>query len=182
MRNLKDKTIRLLQGGLWMLLAFMGSVALLFMINRLPSVIHSDYAAKFESIDAAKRFSGMETIAVPAYFPEGLSWPPSMIVAEKRPFKTLAMEFRDRAGKDSLIVIQSSQHDNIVSFQRIRMSEINQESEYLLKGRKALLRAGLCDNGKRCSSMSWQDADSSTLILFLAGPIELIKIAESTVR
>lgn len=179
----EKRMLNLLRGLLRMLLAAAGVVALLAALNWLPSLAQKDFARHCKSIDEAKRAADMATVLIPAYFPEGVSWPPSFIVAQKRPYQALAMEFRETAsGKTSLIIIQSSSPDAEKQFQRVRISDIKEETEYRLKGRPAVLRIGTCDNGKPCSKMAWQEGGVNHSVLFMSSPFEVIKVAESMIR
>jgi hypothetical protein len=177
------RILKLLRGLLLMLPAAAGVVALLAALNWLPSLTQKDFAMRYNSIDEAKRSTGIATVLKPAYFPEGISWPPSFIVAQKKPYQALVMEFRGTAsGKTSLIIIQSSSPDAEEQFQRIRISEIKEETEYRLKGRPAVLRIGTCDNGSACSTLAWLEGDIHHSVLFVSSPFELIKVSESMIR
>ena len=166
-----------------MILAAAGVVALLAVLNWVPSIMQKDFVKRYNSIDEAKRSSGIATVLIPTYFPEGISWPASFIVAQKRPYQALVMEFREtESGKTSLILIQSSSPDAEKQFQRIRISEIREETEFSLKGRLATLRAGMCDNGMSCSSLTWQEGGIYHSVLFMSSPFELIKVSESMIR
>ena len=183
METMEKRILKLLRGLLLLLLAAVGAVALLAALNWLPSLTQKDFAVRYNSIDEAKRSAGIATVLIPAYFPEGISWPPSFIVAQRRPYQALAMEFRETvSGKTSLTIIQSSSQDAEKQFQRIRISEIKEETEYRLKGRPAVLRIGTCDNGLACGRLTWQEGGIHYSVLFVSSPFELIKVAESMIR
>ena len=180
---MEKRILKLLRGFLLMLLASAGVVALLAALNWVPSLMQKDFVKQYNSIDEAKRFSGITTVLIPTYFPEGISWPASFIVAQKRPYQALVTEFRETAsGKTSLIIIQSSSPDAEKQFQRIRISEIKEETEFPLKGRSATLRTGTCDNGMSCSSLMLQEGSIYHSVLFMSSPFELIKVSESMIR
>lgn len=158
-------------------------VMLLAIGNWLPSLMEQDFPKSYDNIEEAGRFLGPDSILIPAYFPEGITWPPSLILAQKKPFKAIVMEFRKAQSMETvLVVIQSSSPHGYKQLQRITLSEIREETEYGLKGRTALLKTGDCDNGKLCSSMTWQDRDMYCTVLLMSPPFELIRIAESMVR
>ncbi len=183
MEPMKDRIMKILRGLLWMLSAAAGVAMLIFIMNMLPSLARKDFAARYVNIEEAKRSSGLDSVPVPSYFPEGISWPPSFIVAQKRPYKALVAEFKDRAsGQTALIIIQTSLPGSEQQFQRVRLAEVKQQSDYRLKGMNAALLVGTCDNGLPCSRMSWQDGGGSHAVLLTSTPFELIKIAESMVR
>lgn len=158
-------------------------VVLLAVGNWLPSLIEQDFPKSYDSIEEAGRFLGLDSILVPAYFPEGITWPPSLILAQKKPFKAMVMEFKKAQSMETvLVVIQSSSPLGYRQLQRITLSEIREETEYGLKGRIALLQTGDCDNGRPCSAMTWQDHDMYCTVLLMSPPFELIRIADSMVR
>ena len=180
---MENRITRLLRGLLLMCLAATGVVALLAILNWLPSLAQKDFARRYDSIDEAIRSAGMTAVLIPTYFPEGISWPPSLIVGQNKPYHALVMEFRETtSGRQSLIIIQSSSPDAGKQFQRTRISDIREETEYRLKGRPAILRIGSCDSGIACSDLAWQDGDIYHSVLFMSSPFELIKVTESMIR
>jgi hypothetical protein len=182
MENQENKIVKTLQGLFWMILATGGVLAFLVMANQLPSFVQKDFPRQFASLDEAKHSIGLDTVLVPAYFPEGISWPPSFIFAQKRPYKVLVMEFKDTLGATTLIVVQSSMPGSVTQFQRIRLTVVKQETEYGLKGKNALLQIGTCDNTMPCSQIAWQDKGDSCTVLLMSSPFEVIKIAESMIH
>ena len=166
-----------------MLLAIVVVVVTLVALNWLPSLAQKDFARQYSSIDEARRSTGLTTVPIPSYFPEGISWPPSFIVAQKRPYQAIAMEFRENASnKTSLILIQSASPEAETQFQRIRFLEIKEETKYRLKGMPAILRIGRCDNGMSCGRLAWQQDGIYHFVLYVSSPFELIKVAESMLR
>jgi len=183
MENRENRIVKILQGLLWMLLATGGVLALLVTTNRLPLLVQEDFPKQFASLDEAKHSVGLDTVLIPAYFPEGISWPPSFIFAQKRPYKVLVMEFKHTlSGIPTLIVIQSSMSGSVTQYQRIRLAVVKQEIEYGLKGKNARLQIGTCENAMPCSQISWQDRGDSCTVLLISSPFEVIKIAESMIH
>lgn len=175
--------MKLLRGLLRMMGAAAAVVALLAALNWLPSLVQKNFVRQFSNIEDARRAAGFDNVLVPAYFPEGISWPPSFIVAQKRPYQALVAEFRENvSGKTALVIIQSALPGAERQLQRIRISQVNEQTEYWLKGRPAILRIGTCDNGMQCSALIWQERSVYCSVLFASSPFELIKIAESMVR
>lgn len=183
MKTRDNNTGRTARAVLW--ISAMSAVVVLMLAvgNWLPSLIRQDFPKRYGSIEEAGRFLGLDGILVPAYFPEGITWPPSLILAQKRPFKAVAMEFREAQSTETvMVVIQSSSPHGYRQLQRITLSEIREETEYMLKGKTAVLHTGDCDNGKPCSAMTWQDGDIYCRVLLISPPFELIRIADSMVR
>ncbi len=174
------KTLR----GLLLMLLLAGLVAvLLAAANRLPSLMQKGSARQYASIEEAKRSLGLDNVAVPAYFPEGITWPPSLIFAQMKPYTAVVMEFKKVGATDTaLIVIQSSSDGSDKQLQRITLSQLQEETRYRLKEKMVLLQVGTCDNGMPCSRMAWQDNGIHRTVLLMSSPFELIRIAESMIR
>lgn len=171
------------RGLLYIIVMAGGIVAFLAGINRLPSMVQKDFARQYNSVEEVKRSLGFDSILVPRYFPEGISWPPSFIFAQKKPYPAVVLEFNGtKTGDTALIVIQSSLHGSESQLQRIRLSELKEDIPYRLKGRTARLQVGTCDNGKLCSRIAWQNHDFWCSVLFMSSPFELIRIAESMIQ
>jgi hypothetical protein len=172
-----------LRGLLWMLTLVTLIILSLAAVNWLPSLREEGFARQYDSIEEAKRSLKLKDIVVPAYFPEGIRWPPSFILAQKKPYQAVVMEFKDVQTKETaLIVIQSSLRGSDAQLQRIRLSNVKEETQYRLKDRNVLLQVGTCDNGMQCSKMTWQDSDLFYTVILMSSPFELIRIAESMIH
>jgi hypothetical protein len=174
------KTVR---GLLWMLTLVILAIIFLAAVNWLPSLREEGFARRYNTIEEAKRALNLKDIAVPSYFPEGIRWPPSFILAQKKPYQAIVMEFNEVKSKETaLIVIQSSLSGSDAQLQRIRLSTVKEETQYRMKDRYVLLQVGTCDNGIQCSKMTWQDSGLFYSAVLMSSPFELIKIAESMIR
>jgi hypothetical protein len=174
------KTVR---GLLWMLALVILAILFLAAVNWLPSLREEGFARQYSTIDEAKRALKLKDIVVPSYFPEGIRWPPSFILAQRKPYQAVVMEFNEVKSKETaLIVIQSSMSGSDAQLQRIRMSTVKEETQYRLKDRYVLLQVGTCDNEMQCSKMTWQDNGLSYTVVLMSSPFELIRIAESMIR
>jgi hypothetical protein len=159
------------------------AAAFLAAANRLPSLMQKGFAQQYDSIDEAKRSLGLDQVLIPAYFPEGITWPPSLILAQKKPCTAVVMEFKKVETTDTaLIVIQSSSDVSDRQLQRITLSQLKEETRYPLKGKMVVLQVGLCDNSMPCSRMTWQDSGIHRTVLLMSSPFELIRIAESMIH
>lgn len=175
------KTVR----GLLLMLVIAGlAVTFLAAMNWLPSQMQQGFARQYGSIEEAERSLGLDAVLVPGYFPEGITWPPSFILAQKKPYKAVVMEFKEaKARETALIVIQSSWQGSDAQLQRIRMSEVKEETQYRLKGKNVFLQVGTCENRMPCSRMAWrEDNGFHYTVLLTSPPFELIRIAESMIR
>lgn len=184
MKMQKNRIHKTVLGLFWIIVMAAVLVTLLSLANRLPSLLHEGFAQRYDTVEEAARSLGLDNkVLVPTYFPEGISWPPSMILAQKKPFKAVVIEFREaKTMKTVLIVIQSSLQDSNVQLQRITMTEFREKTEYRLKGKIALLQVGTCDNGITCSRMTWQENGLHFTVFFVSSPFELIKVAESMIH
>jgi hypothetical protein len=174
-----------LRGLLVMLLLAGLAAALLAAANRLPSVMQKGFARQYNSIEEAKLSLGLDNVLIPAYFPEGIMWPPSLILAQKKPYTAVVMEFKKMEATETetaLIVIQSSSDGSDSQLQRITMKQLKEETRYRLKGKMVLIQVGTCNNDKPCSRMTWQDNDLHRTVLLMSSPFELIRIAESMIH
>lgn len=180
----KESIGRTVRGIFWIIVMAAVVVALLALVNWIPSLINEDSVRRYDSIEEATRSLGLDSKAlVPTYFPEGISWPPSLILAQKKPYKAVVIEFRKaETVKTELIVILSSLKDTNVQLQRITMTELKEKTEYMLKGKAALLEVGTCKKVATCSRMTWQENGLNFTVLLMSSPFELIKVAESMVH
>lgn len=180
----KESIGRTVRGLFWIIVMSAVVVALLTLLNWIPSFINEDSVRRYDSVEEAARSLGFDSKAlVPKFFPEGISWPPSMILAQKKPYKAIVIEFREaKTVKTALIVILSSLKDSNVRLQRITMTELKEKTEYMLKGKVALLEVGTCGKGETCSRMTWQENGLNFTVLFMSSPFKLIKVAESMIH
>lgn len=183
MEDRKIDMVRIVRGVLVTLLMAVLVVALLAVANGIPSRAQGGFAKRFSSVEEAQRAIGLDRIAVPAYFPAGISWPPSFIIGQQKPYRAVAMEFREaQTGRVILTIVQSSLRQDDPQFQRIRMTAVREETAYSLKGKTAVLQVGTCGGGIACGKMTWQDKGAYTTVLSISSPFDLIRIAESMIH
>ena len=180
----KESIGRTVRGLFWIIVMSAVVVALLSLANWVPSLINEDSVRRYDSIEEAEQSLGFDNkVLAPKYFPEGISWPPSMILAQKKPFKAIVIEFMEvKTAQTALIVILSSLKESNVQLQRIAMTEVKEKTEYMLKGKAALLEVGSCGKVATCSRMTWQENGLNFTVLYMSSPFELIKVAESMIR
>jgi hypothetical protein len=174
---------KILKGLFWMLLSAALLVMALATFNRLPTLTHADFARQYTDIEEAKRSLGRAPVLVPTYFPEGIAWPPSFILAQTRPYAALVMEFKKKdSDETALIVVQSSAPGGDAQLRRITLTEVREKTPIRLKGRPAILQVGACGKEAPCSRLAWQDDGFYYSALLMSTPFELIKIAASMVH
>lgn len=165
------------------LLIFVVIVAALVVILRvadwLPGKIQKGTIETYGSIEEVRNTLGIDKVYVPSYFPEDLSWPPSLILAQRKPFDVIVMTFNGRDESSAMLVIIQSSAGHHELFEPFRILEVREETEYELKGRTAILQTGLCKDGQPCSKMIWKEGPFTIDVLMKASPFDTIRIAES---
>ncbi len=184
MKSPKNRIGETVRGLFWLAIMAALVVMLLALLNWLPSLIRDDFVRKYDSIEEAARSLRLDNkVLFPKYFPEGISWPPSLILAQNKPYKAIVIEFKETETMETvLIVIQSSLKDNNAHLQRITIKKVSEETEFNLKGKSALLQVGTCETPVTCSRMTWQDNGLYFTVLLMSPPFELIKVAESMIN
>lgn len=148
----------------------------------LPMLTQRDLMRKYASVEDVRAELSIREIRVPSYFPQNLSWPPSTVLAQGKPFPALIMEFEQAGGKSAGLVISQSRSASFRTDGRIRIAQLKEKVGYPLKGRDATLEVGTCGNGDPCSRISWTEGNTHIAVAARATPLELIKVAESMLR
>lgn len=157
-------------------------VAALMLLNRLPSALQEGSLKRFEDVDAVKKSLRIGRIFVPSYFPQDLSWPPSVVLAQIRPFHAVIMEFRRKESECAALIITQSASAKFEGLAQIKIEKTLERVSYPLKGRTALLEVGSCHGGDPCSRISWDEGAYRIGLMMKSPPFELIKIAESMIH
>lgn len=179
----KDQMRKTLRSLLLFSAAALVLLCLLVIAQRLPTLKQNSFVRQYASVEEVKRALELDRVLVPSYFPEGVAWPPTVVLAQKKPYEAVIMEFRKAETAETvLVIIQSSLQGRYSQLERIPMVEVKEDTSYLLKGRRAELQVGTCAGGVTCSRISWDDSGLHCTVLFMAPPFELIKIAESMVH
>lgn len=155
-------------------------IAVLKIINWIPMTIQRDEMRRYRNVEEIKSKLNIKDIYVPAYFPEHFSWPPSEILAQKKPFLAVIMQFKYKGRGDvALIVSQADARANFIPRHKIRPLEIKERVWYSIKGREGELVVGVCENNEPCSQISWEEGEYRINVIAKYPPLEVIKIAES---
>ena len=175
-----------MRGKILGLLAFLAGVGILVLglrfFNWLPLMVQVDSMREYQDVEEVKRALPIQTIYVPSYFPQNLSWPPSRILAQGRPFPAVVMEFGKTTGKEIMLLISQSTSEVFLPEEKIKIIEVIESVSYPVKGRNALLRVGVCQRNEPCSGISWKEGEYKIHVLAKSTPFELIRIAESMLR
>jgi len=165
------------------ILSFAATVAVLVgtlkLVNWLPTAIDDASMRRYTSIEEAKDKLGIKDIYVPSFFPQTLEWPPAEVLAQKRPFEAMVMAFRRAGGEGTAMVVTQAERADFAYDAGVGFDEVNERVPYDLKGRKALLEAGLCRDGSPCSRLTWEEGGITLKITIKSQPPELLRIAES---
>ena len=148
----------------------------------LPLLAQKDLLRPYGSVEDVKAELSIREIYVPSYFPQNLSWPPSTVLAQGKPFPAIIMEFGQAEGKSAGLVISQSLSDTFRTDGKIRIVQLKEKVRYPLKGRDSLLEVGTCANGEPCSRVSWKEGSTYITVMARSTPFELIKVAESMLR
>lgn len=156
-------------------------VALKF-FNYLPVMLQKDTMRKYHSIENVKSKLNIKEIPIPSYFPESLVWPPSKIFAQNKPFTAVVMEFSNSSKSEVVLVISIALSKNFRADEKIKIVQIRDTVNYLVKNKNVLLEVGVCKNEEPCSRISWNDDKYRITITSKTAPPELLKIAESMIK
>lgn len=160
-------------------------LAVVALLDLVPSMVDSGNMRRFKSIEALKSASGPREVLVPSFFPEGIAWPPALVLGQREPFSASILgfdgDFDGRRGTHVLVISQSSS----ASFSPGSMAafeEIRQSVSTSVEGRDTLLETGLCRGGEQCSRLTWSEGGQRVELFMQATSLELIRIAESMLK
>jgi hypothetical protein len=159
----------------------LGVIVMIKIVNWLPLALQKDTLRKYRSIEEVKAGLHIENIYVPAYFPQTLSWPPSHLFAQSKPFPGILMTFDRINGPQNELIIIQAVSESFSGKIPVAIDRINEKVHYEFLGRKAFLEVGTCGN-EPCSRLAWREGDYHMIVFMRSAPFELIKIAESMIR
>ena len=157
-------------------------VLVLSLLNWIPSAVQRGTLAKYSDVGALKAGLGLKRVMVPSYFPQNITWPPSVVLGQSVPFESVVLEFKGPATDGPALTVSQARREGFRPEGRIRIASVMQSVPYELDGRRAILSSGQCARGGRCSVLSWTEADGLAVEIRLrGGPLEAVKIAHSLV-
>ena len=170
-------------------LAFAAGLAILIIalkaLNWIPLIAQKDLMRRYGDFEEMQTELGIRQVFVPSYFPEDFRWPPTGILAQRKPYPAVIMEFaRSGEGKNREVgmMIYQAARDDFSPGGPLVLSRIREKATYPLKGRSAVLEVGVDVKGEPCSRISWREKDVRITVLALLTPFELMKVAESMLR
>lgn len=171
-----------IRGFFYFAIAIVILVAVLKFMNYLPMLIQPDIMRRYRSIEEVKSTLNIKDIHVPSYFPQGLIWPPSEILAQNRPFTAVILEFKNGETKDIALTISQSASATFRPDEKIKIRRIKDKIGYPLKGRDIILEAGVCAGEVPCSRVTWNEGRYTIIVTAKSEPPALMKIAESMIH
>lgn len=168
-----------IRGFFYFALAIIILIATLKLVNYLPLVIQPDAMRRYKSVEEVKARLKIKDVYVPSFFPQGLIWPPSEILAQNKPFTAVIMEFKNADKGDVALTISQSISASFKPDEKIKIQRIKERVGYPLRGRDMILEAGVCSNEQPCSRMTWSEGRYTLSVSAKAEPPELMKIVES---
>lgn len=166
-------------GFLIFLLAIAIMVVVLMALNWLPLVMQQDTMRKYDSIQEVQSKLNINDLYVPSYFPQSITWPPSEILAQAKPYYAVLMVFNQAGMHDVALVVTQAASASFSGNEIIKFAQIKEAVPYQLKSRNALLEVGICKKDEPCSRLSWVENKYWITLTMKSLPFELIRIAES---
>lgn len=172
--------LKSISGFIFFGLTVLAVIASLKLANWIPSAVQGGFVREYGSIEEVSSKLKIRDIFIPSYFPQRFKWPPSVILAQTRPYAAIMMEFKDvKSGDTGLVIAQIKTGAHFVSDDIIAMPQIRREISYPLNGRRALVEVGVGNNDEPRSRLSWTEGRYRITVSMKSSPFELIKIAES---
>ncbi len=169
-------------GLLYFLLAIAAVIIALQILHWLPMVLQKDTLRKYGSVEEVRTKLNIKELYVPSYFPQSITWPPTEILAQARPYPAVLMVFNRAGTQDATLIVSQAASDAFPGHILITFDRITENVPYLLKDRKAFLEVGTCKNADSCSRLTWTEGTSRITLTMKSPPFELIRIAESMLR
>jgi hypothetical protein len=166
------------RGFLYFLLAVAAVIVTLVLLNRLPLALQKDTMRRYASVDEVRTKLNFKGIYVPSYFPQNITWPPSEILAQNRPYPAILMVFHYAGKREAALVISQTSAESFPGDAFITFDKITETVPFPFKSRQALLEVGTCKE-EPCSRISWHEGGYHIVLAMKSPPFELIKIAES---
>lgn len=157
-------------------------VLALKVINWIPLAFQQDAVRRYKTVEEVRAALNLKEIYVPSYFPQQISWPPSAILAQSKPFAAMLMEFTRADKRNTALIISQSEGTSLIVENPIEIREVTEKVQYLIKGRDAVLTVGFCSKEEPCCGITWTEGKYTMTVLMKSTPFELTKIVESMLR
>ncbi len=161
-------------------LTIVASVVILKLFNWIPSALQQEDMRKFRTLDEAQASMKSVRIAVPAYFPQHVKWPPMEVFAQKKPFVLVMMHFSHAdSGSLSLSLYQFDARAAFEPPALDRILFVRQETPVKIRGRDGILRLAVCQGNVLCNNLAWERRGFRFVLVSDDRPEELLRMAES---
>ena len=160
-------------------------IAILFgmleLANWIPSAVQEGELQRFGSIEEVVSHFGTIRVYVPAFLPHSVRWPPSLIVAQKRPYVAILSEYGKTDGEGTFLIISQTARGHGPIRDALPLAAVREKAAYPFKGRTALLEVGVCETDERCSRISWEEDGYTVLMAIRDAPVDIVRMAESMI-
>jgi hypothetical protein len=163
----------------YFILAVAVVIIALKIMNWAPLAVQKGSVRRYESVEAVRSALSIKDIYVPSYFPQEITWPPSLILAQSRPFVAVMMRFTRANRRDTALIISQSEGRELSVEQPFEITTTTETVPFTMHGANAVLVVGTCSHGETCSMISWPEGKYYFTVAMKAPPFELAKIAES---
>lgn len=171
------KTLGLLYFGITLVVL----TGALMLFNWLPRAVQKGSLRHYGTLDEVKADLTLKKVYVPSYFPQDLSWPPSAIVAQRRPFTLVVMHFRHPGERGvGMVIEQRSASARGYPDTALVLETVTQQGHVDIKNRDGTLARGLC-GGSACARISWREGDFLLTVTLKGTERDIIRIARSMV-
>lgn len=164
------------------LIGVAGLVAALKVAHWIPAAAQRDLLRRYGTVEEVRAAMSPAEVYVPSYIPQELGWPPSAIVAQRRPFPAVVMEFENAGRRETALVISQAPPGRELPGVKIPLARVDESVRYSLKGRDAVLWVGASPRGEQISRLAWTESAVRIDLVAKTAPVELIKVAESMLR
>jgi len=173
-----------------LLLTVAAAVLLLRILNALPEQLARVLAGpppaqpvlseklEFHSIEEAERELGVR-IALPAYFPSSLVWPPASVRGQKEPVKVVALMFLAADGRQALQLRELFAATEEFPLPVPEPAYTLESKQLEVNGGAARLLLGRAQDGSELNQLRWRAGEVHLVATTILPPGELIRIAES---
>ena len=167
-----------LKGLLWFCVFGVLFAGTLWILNAVPLLLEQEGFRSLKNIGETQAYLGTR-LPLPRYFPPGLVWPPSAILAQRKPFPAYVVKFQKRGERKVSLVLSvapprrplSGFHiEPAMGLRRMRVNFADQSAELVI---------GRLRSGERCCLLSWVQAAKRWTLSGLLPPSEILKMAES---
>lgn len=173
------KSFKLISG---LLISIIVVIVTVKVINYIPYLIQKDSMRRYNSIEEVKKNLKIKDLYTPTFFPEGLVWPPSNILAQGEPFLTVILEFNNSKNSSTDLIICQSASEKFKYNEKIRIKNMIDRINYSFKGRNISILTFSCEDGIICTNASWKEDKYTITVIARFEPPQLLKIIESMIH